>query len=168
MMSSTTYLKIDATNQSHYIYQRKSLMKMQIVYLVIMGLLGSCSSDDSSNNSELILTGNWKLIEMTGSVPNSETSGADMEWQETYRFESDGSFQKSRTREGETIEASGTYRWSDASEEPLLELDFNSDSEIIGSCNQNNLETMSFQSETIFVSSWMACDGPGLTYKKVD
>ena len=143
-------------------------MKIQILCLMIIGFLGSCSSDDSKSDFEPDLVGSWKLIQMSGSVPNSETSGADMEWQETYRFESDGNFQKSRTREGETVEASGTYSWSDASSEPLLELNFNSDSEIIGSCNQNNLETISFQSETIFVSTWMACDGPGLTYKKVD
>jgi hypothetical protein len=143
-------------------------MKIQIVYLLIIGLLGSCSSDDNTNNSELVLTGNWKLIEMTGSVPNSETSGAEMEWQETYRFESDGSFQKSRTREGETIEASGTFNWIENSDERILELSYNQESIIIGSCYQNNTETMVFQSDTVFYSSWMACDGPGLTYKKMD
>jgi hypothetical protein len=143
-------------------------MKMQIVYIVIMGLLGSCSSDDSSNNSELVLTGNWKLIEMTGSVPNSETTGAEMEWQETYTFQSDGSFQKSRTREGVITEASGTFNWIESSDERILELSYNQESTIIGSCYQNNTETMGFQSNTVFSSSWNACDGPGLIYEKVD
>ncbi|WP_026302451.1 hypothetical protein [Psychroflexus tropicus] len=142
-------------------------MKIQILCLMIIGFLGSCSSDDSKSDFEPDLVGSWKLIQMSGSVPNSETSGAEMEWQETYRFESDGNFQKSRFREGETIEASGTYRWSDTDEERFLILEYDNESEIIGSCTQNASETISFRSESVFISTWLACDGPGLTYEKM-
>jgi hypothetical protein len=54
------------------------------------------------------------------------------------------------------------------STESLLELNFNSESEIIGSCTSNTKETMNIQSETIFLSYWNACDGPGLRYEKID
>lgn len=142
-------------------------MKKQILFLMIIGILFSCNRDDDSN-SETEIIGNWQLIQMTGSVPNSETTGAEMEWQEAYRINTDGTFQKSRDRNGVITEASGTYNLIDNSNDLLLELNFNSESEIVGSCTSNIKETMSFQSETIFFSSWNACDGPGLTYEKKD
>jgi hypothetical protein len=33
---------------------------------------------------------------MSGSVPDSETTGSDMEWQESYRFFEDSNFIKTR------------------------------------------------------------------------
>jgi hypothetical protein len=143
-------------------------MKKLIACLIFLWGLYACSSSDDINDSEPELSGTWKLIEMSGSVPNSETSGENMEWQETYRFQPDGSFIKSRTRDEETIEATGTYRWISETEERLLELEFNTENQIVCSCYQNNSETMRFQSETVFISSWFACDGPGLIYKKID
>jgi hypothetical protein len=91
-----------------------------------------------------------------------------MEWQETYRINADGTFQKSRDRDGIITEVSGTYNLINNSNEPLLELSFNSESTIVGSCISNTKETMSLKSETIFLSSWNACDGPGLKYEKTD
>jgi len=105
---------------------------------------------------------------MTGSIPNSETIGSEMEWQETYQLNTDGTFQKSRDRDGVITEISGTYNLINNSNENLLELNFNSKSEIIGSCTSSTKEIMSLQSETIFLSSWNACDGPGLKYEKAD
>ncbi len=142
-------------------------MKKQILFLLIIGFLFSCNKDDISN-SETEIIGTWQLIQMTGMIANSETTGAEMEWQETYRINSDGTFQKSRDRNGVITEASGTYNLIENSNKLLLELNFNSESEIVGSCTSNTKETMSFQSETIFSSSWHACDGPGLTYEKKD
>ena len=114
------------------------------------------------------IVGTWKLIQMTGNIPNSETTGAEMEWQETYQLHTNGTFQKSRVQNGAVTEASGTYNLTHNFNEQVLELDFNGESEIIGSCVSNTKETMIFQSETIFFSSWNACDGPGLKYEKIE
>ena len=142
-------------------------MKKSILFLLIIGVLFSCNKNDD-NDMETELVGNWKLTQMTGSIPNSETTGIDMEWQENYQLNTDGTFKKSRDRNGVIIEASGTYNFIDNSNESLLEFNFNSESGIIASCFSGTKETMNFQSETIFFSSWDACDGPGLKYEKID
>lgn len=140
-------------------------MKNKILFLMIIGVLFSCNKNDD-NDIENELVGDWKLIQMTGSIPNSETSGTEMEWQETYVLNANGTFLKSRDRDGITTEVSGTYNFITNSNEPLIELNFDIESEIIGSCTSNRKETMNLKSETIFLSSWEACDGPGLKYKK--
>ena len=141
-------------------------MKKQILFLMIIGILCSCSKNDINLENQII--GNWKLIQMSGTIPNSETTGTEMDWQETYLLNTDGTFQKSRNRDGVITDISGTYKLINNSTESLLELNFNSESEIIGSCTSNTKETMNIQSETIFLSSWNACDGPGLRYEKID
>jgi hypothetical protein len=142
-------------------------MKNKILFLMIIGVLFSCNNNDD-NDTENELVGNWKLIQMTGSIPNSETSGAEMDWQETYVLNANGTFLKSRDRDGVTTEVSGTYNFINNSNEPLIELNFDTESEIIGSCTSNMKETMNLQSETIFLSFWEACDGPGLKYEKIN
>jgi len=143
-------------------------MKKQILFLMIIGILFSCNKNEDNINLENQIIGNWKLVQMTGSIPNSETTGTEMEWQEIYRLNADGTFLKSRDRDGVITEVSGTYTLINNSNEPLLELTFDSESQIVGSCTSNTKETMSLQSETIFLSSWNACDGPGLKYEKID
>ena len=143
-------------------------MKKQTLFLMVIGVLFSCNKNDDSINLESEIIGSWKLIQMTGSIPNSETTGSEMDWQETYQLNSNGTFQKSRERDGVVTEVSGTYNLTDNSKEQLLELNFNSESEIIGSCTSNIKETMIFQSETIFYNSWNNCDGPGLKYEKIE
>ena len=143
-------------------------MKKQILFLMIIGILFSCDKNDDDINLETEIIGNWELIQMTGSIPNSETTGTDMEWQETYQLNNDGTFQKSRDRDGVITEISGTYNIIDLSDGKYLEFIFNDESQIIGSCYSGLKDEMFFQSENIFSSTWSACDGPGLVYEKVD
>lgn len=143
-------------------------MKKQILILMIIGILFSCNKNDDGNNLETEIIGNWKLIQMTGSIANSEMTGTEMEWQETYRLNTDGTFQKSRDRDGVITDVSGIYNIVDLSDGKYLEFIFNEESEIIGSCYSNLKEEMFFQSENTFSSTWRACDGPGLKYEKVD
>ena len=143
-------------------------MKKHILFLMIIGILFSCNKNDDGNNLETEIIGNWKLIQMTGSIPNSETTGTEMEWQETYQLNTGGTFQKSRDRDGVITDVSGIYNIIDLSDGKYLEFIFNSESEIIGSCYSNLKEEMFFQSENTISSTWSACDGPGLKYEKVD
>lgn len=141
------------------------MKKLNIFFVLFITLL-SCSSDDE--NSLINLQGEWELTQMSGNIPNSETTGTEMEWQETYRLNTDGTFQKSRDRDGVITSAFGTYNIVDLSDGKYLEFIFNDESVIIGSCYSGLKEEMFFQSENIFSSTWSACDGPGLKYEKVD
>ena len=143
-------------------------MKKLTLFLMVVGVLFSCNKNDDNINLESEIIGTWKLIQMTGSIPNSETTGTAMDWQEVYQLNTNGTFQKSRERDGIIKEVSGTYSLINNSNEQLLKLNFNNESEIIGSCTSNTEETMIFQTETIFFSSWNACDGPGLKYEKTE
>ena len=67
-------------------------MKSQFLILMVIGLLFSCNKDNNATDLENQIIGNWKLIKMTNSMSNSETSGSEMEWQETYQLFSDGTF----------------------------------------------------------------------------
>ena len=141
-------------------------MKKIIFFLFAIGFITSCDSNsDAALDSEI--TGNWVLVEMSGSILNSQATGSDMEWQENYTLKADGTFQKSRERNGVVTQVNGTYSLINPSNEVLLELTFNNNSEIIGSCNSNLKEFMLFQSENTFSNTWLACDGPGLIYKNI-
>ena len=105
---------------------------------------------------------------MSDSIPNSETTGTKMAWQETYLLNIDGTFLKSRNRDGVTIEASGIYHIIYLYDGKYLEFTFNNENEIIGSCYSNLKEEMFFQSKSIFSSTWLACDASGLKYEKID
>lgn len=141
-------------------------MKQRILFLFIISLIVSCSSDDDATvDSEFI--GNWILIEMSTGEQGSETTGSNMEWQETYKLNADGTFLKSRTRNGVLTEVSGTYLSTNNSNSSFLELNFDNENDIVGSCLSEIQEVMNFQSETIFINYWDACDGARLTYEKV-
>ena len=137
-------------------------MKKQILFLMIIGILFSC------NESENKITGSWKLIEMTGNNQNSESADNEMEWQETYQVNTDGTFLKSRNTDGVTITATGTYNILELPDGKYLEFTYNNKSKIIGSCSSNLKEEVFFQSKNIFTNTWIACDGPSLKYKKTD
>lgn len=142
-------------------------MKKTILFLTVIGILFSCNKNDDAN-METDLFGVWKLDQMTGNILNSETTGSEMEWQEFYLLNADGTFKKTRDRNGTTTEVFGTYNLINSSSEKLLELNYNSESEIIGSCYPDLKEEMFFQSENSFSSTWKNCDGPGLKYKKAN
>lgn len=141
------------------------MKKLNILFVSLI-VLFSCSNDDQ--NSQKNYQGKWKLTQMSGNLQNSETTGSDMEWQEFYILNADGTFKKTRDRNGVIKDVSGTYNLIKSSNEMYLELVFNNESEIIGSCSSNLKEEMLFQSENTFSSTWQNCDGPGLKYEKVN
>jgi hypothetical protein len=91
-----------------------------------------------------------------------------MEWQEFYVLDSNGTFKKSRERNGVITEISGSYSLSQTANGTSLLLSYKSDSEIIGSCSSALKEELYFESESLLFSTWQQCDGPGLKYEKVD
>lgn len=134
-------------------------------------ILFSCSKDDTlvPDNTDLDnLVEGWTLVKMTGQIPNSETTGADMEWQESYLLNLDGRFTKQRERDGVNSEASGTYEFVNHGDDRFLELTYDTSSEIIGTCGPSQTETLWLKSSVLLVGTWLSCDGPGLEYEKMD
>jgi hypothetical protein len=139
-------------------------MKIKFLALITVIILCSCSNDDYTV-TQTTLEGDWNLVRMSGSVPDSETTGSDMEWQESYRFFEDGNFLKTRETEGSVEELTGTYRFND--DQGSLELTYAEESQIIGSCQSDLKENLFFSSNDVLSSTWNQCDGPSLDYEKI-
>ncbi|QED37656.1 hypothetical protein FK178_07910 [Antarcticibacterium arcticum] len=149
-------------------------MKNLILLFVLSTVLSSCSTDadEISLNKEDIY-GKWNLVKMTGSFGNSLTTGEDMEWQESYNFNRDGTFIKSRSRDGELTEAAGTFVITENDSQfndPLInfsiEIEFSNSNSIAASCYSGGMkEELYFRGDRM-LSNYHACDGPGLEYKK--
>ena len=141
---------------------------MKITFIVILcGILSiSCSKNDELDMSEF--PQKWELVKMTGSIPNSETTGDEMEWQEFYIFNQDNSFIKNRERDGSTTEVSGTYELIEDSTETVFKLSFTTDNMLIGNCVQETIETLILINPNLIRGTWEACDGPGLEYERTE
>lgn len=145
-------------------------MKIKTVFILLSFLISfSCSKEESILVKDFGASSfpqTWKLYKMKGSLANSETTGKDMAWQEEYRFNADGTVVKTRTFEGETESITGNYERYQGTDMKGIRIEYAEDSELIASCS-GTTETLYFKSgETVLYSSWWACDGPGLFYKK--
>jgi len=149
-------------------------MKKIIFLLLLLTTIYSCSKETDDIVTNLEYTGKWELVKMTGSFIGSETTGSDMEWQETYDINEDETFTKTRVRGDSTKVASGTYTFTEEglmgnSESDILHIEFlyNTNNELIGTCySDSTTEYLYFTSNNNLKSTYEACDGPGLEYMK--
>lgn len=145
-------------------------LKMKHLTLIIafLTVFSSCTKETEDATTTADYHGKWTLVKMSGSMINSVTTEAAMEWQEAYLFKNDGTFEKSRIRNMVETKAVGTYTTIYHQDGKYLELTYANDSEIIGSCYGDLKEELYFVTNTILSSTWSACDGPGLDYQKVE
>jgi hypothetical protein len=141
-------------------------MKKIIVLLFFVTALFSCSSDDESPFKDY--KGKWILTQMTVMTANSQTTGSEMQWQEFYVLDANGTFTKSREKDGFVIEITGTYSQINSLTGTVLLFTYSINSDIIGSCSSELKEELNFLSENVLLSTWQQCDGPGLKYEKED
>ncbi|MDP3314067.1 hypothetical protein [Lutibacter sp.] len=139
-------------------------MKKIVFILLCSILLLSCSNNDETESEEYSQI--WQLTKMTGSVPNSETTGGNMEWQEFYVLNLDGTFLKSRERNNVLINISGTYTYENISEEKFIMSNYQSESAIIENCT-SELEEYLIIRNNKFIGTSSACDGTGLEYERL-
>lgn len=135
-------------------------------------LLLSCSGNDDKPEDEAPFFGDsypqeWKLFKMTGSMKGYETTGDEIEWQETYTFHSNKTFTKTRVRDDETISGTGTFSISQNENGEWLSLTYeDEDNPIIATCSGDHKEQLNLDPEGgILISAWQQCDGPGLFYE---
>ncbi|TDE42022.1 hypothetical protein E0I26_15000 [Flavobacterium rhamnosiphilum] len=141
-------------------------MKNLVILVAFLSVFSSCSKDDAVTMDSTGYYGKWTLVSMSGSIPNSETTGAAMEWQEFYLFNTNGTFTKSRERNLVKTSISGTYTTTTQSDGIYFELTYPNDSELIGNCYGNLKEVLYLTVNNSLSSTWKSCDGPGLEYKK--
>lgn len=145
-------------------------MKKLLFIPVLFLLFTSCSTDADINETSFL--GEWKLVR-TSALGMVQT-GDDMEWQETYTLSADGTFKKTRVRDGETITAEGTYNIENVVPShqggeiiARITMVYPEANAIIASCYSDKWEeNLFFRTEDLMVSNWQACDGLGLEYQR--
>lgn len=138
-----------------------------IAFLFIVGAtLFSCSKN-SDETTEFNYQGTWTLTKMSGGLIFYETTGDDMDWQEFYVLNDDETFLKSRTQDGVTIEASGTYSVLETpSDGAYIVLSYPETNTIIASCTYSTKEELYIDTNKL-LGTWNYCDGPGLEYERL-
>ncbi|AZQ60158.1 hypothetical protein EJ994_15615 [Maribacter sp. MJ134] len=144
-------------------------MRNSLLSILLSICLFTCSNSEDLETGEidvLYTAQKWQLVRMSGSFENAETTGENMEWQEFYVFNPDGSFLKRRETAGAVFEATGTFVLMEYGndEADYLELTYASGENLIGSCNGDRTEVLVFRSSIALSNTWQACDGPGLDY----
>jgi hypothetical protein len=141
-------------------------MKNILVFFLLLATLVSCQKEEMAAVEPYPQT--WQLVKLTGEMPSYVKTGTDLPWQETYVFRADSTFTKTRRQGDQATEASGTFALQDFSDGQYVVLTYDTMSSIIGSCTTVELkENLALKADDTLVSTWRACDGPGLEYKKV-
>jgi hypothetical protein len=147
------------------------MKKILIISAFVISTWMSCSLNkepkvENMTSGEFV---KWQLISMSGNISTiPPATGSDMEWQEWYILYADSSFTKTRDRNNSVTEAAGTYRFITLSDGQYLELTYPSANSLIGNCVADLKELLMLKSESELTGTWLACDGPGLVYKKVE
>lgn len=152
------------------------LIKMKQLFLLfaVLGTLLACSDKEGDRggpaakfNSEKFPQ-KWQLVSMHGNIANvPPQTGSGMSWQEFYLFNADGTFSKTRARDGVTKTLTGKFSYKNIETENFMELTYDTDSEMIGNCYDTVIEELIIRSDTELANTWNACDGPGLVYNRV-
>jgi hypothetical protein len=138
-------------------------MKKVLFIFVIVLISISCSKEFDLDQ----FPQEWKLISMSADQISPTTiTGSEMEWQETYAFNSDGTFTKSRIRDGISSTATGTFEFKDTSDKKYFELTFVNGISLVTSCSPGK-EVLWVLSETELLLDWAPCDGMGLKYERI-
>jgi len=143
-------------------------MRKLLLFSLVLATLGSCKKEDLVEAPAAAYPQTWQLVKLTGQIPGYSQTGAELPWQETYVFQADSTFSKTRQQGNSVVEARGTFSVRDFLNGQYAILTYAAANSIIGSCTANTRkETLSIKADDTLLSTWMNCDGPGLEYKKV-
>lgn len=151
-------------------------MKKLISLSVLLGILLSSCSKESDPLPDLVPQGTWQLVLTHGQVPDSERTGARMEFQETYQLLEDGTFVKKREQDGVITQVNGTYildeeGYSSGGDPAVwfIKMIYEEGNNLIASCTSSQLEEdLYFTRDHRLVSTHQQCDGLGLEYIKIN
>ena len=140
-----------------------------VLLSLLLAMLGACQKEEliEAEAQATPYPQTWQLVKFSGQIPGIKT-GADLPYQETYVFQADSTFTKTRQQKGSRVEARGTFSVRPYSGGQYTILTYNGANDLIGSCIARALkEHLVFKATDTLVNTWPACDGPRLEYKKL-
>lgn len=148
-------------------------MKKLMPLFALLFIFTSCELE-SESNIFLNPVGEWKLVKTIAEDADSERTGDDLEFQETYIINNDGTFTKTRILDETTTVSTGTYTLSSIgpaiNQEPVagyIHFTHSSQNDIIANCGETLVENMYFTMDFRLKGSWIFCDGLELEYVKM-
>lgn len=141
-------------------------MKRIVLLFILISTLVSCSNDEALATGDVDYYGKWELTKMSSAFTPAISFSDGLEWEESYDFNIDGTFTKTRLRDNKSITVSGTYSITTTQKEIQFELVYEKDNDIIGSCSSDPKEVLYINSSKKMYSTWQNCDGPELVYEK--
>lgn len=144
------------------------------LFILFAAVFLSCS-DKEEPSVEPNLIGEWVLVQTEGQFAGSKQTGSEMPFQETYVLQNDGSFTKTRLKDGEEIKATGTFEVTETSEflhveEAIASVFFhhNTQNPLIATCYSSSLtEELYLTTGGELISLHHTCDGLGLQYEQI-
>lgn len=142
-------------------------MRTFIPIFLLIGLLTSCFSDDSTIEPVdlSVYPQLWELSKTTIGMTNTVFTGEEMPFQEKYILYENGEFLKVREDDSGKYELEGVFYYEAQDGKTFLRLNYYEEDAIIGNCTGNNTETLILMKDTnSLVGTWQYCDGPTLEY----
>jgi len=143
------------------------MQKVLLLFLSIIML--SCSASDESQEMKFdtsIFPQEWELVETSSSL-NGMNANSDLQYRETIVLKADNSFLKRRIENNDTIEAVGSYKFTDSGNLTVLILTHSTNNVIIENCSSGLTEYFNLNSSSNFSGGAIACDGAGLFYERI-
>ena len=130
-------------------------MKKQILFLMVIGLLFSCSNDDP-NNSETELLGNWKLFEVLVDPGDGSGTFQPVESNKTIEFKNDG-----------TISTNNSL--CDPYSDEMISSGSFSNNTITTNCQNPNIATISFELQNQYlILNFISNEGYSQKFQKIN
>ncbi|MCH4824158.1 hypothetical protein ML462_13350 [Gramella lutea] len=146
-------------------------MKLKFLFLLSFVIL-SCSKKSNELEAQDLSVNTfpqkWSLYKMTGSIQYSERTGDDLPYQEYYIFYRDKSFTKIRISDSNERSAVGFFEIQSNADGVAYLLNYSEESDLVDNCSNDKKEYLYLDDQAItLISSWQACDGPGLFYEQI-
>ena len=148
-------------------------MNLRLLLIATLVIFSSCSSGkdeklDVADFSADDFPMKWELAEMSTMLAGSYTAGEDLPYSESYVFNQDLTFTKTRLENGNRTEASGIYSRVTMDDGDYYKLEYTASNDLVENCSSSESEFLRIESSAKLVGTASACDYPHKNYRRIE